>query len=197
MEIKTKRLTVRPIQAGDEKEVHEYAGDPTITMMYFLPNETFEETAAFVRRNAEEWHSADQTCFEFAILLDGKIIGGCDCDLGHSEDRSYATLGWIIRRDCRNRGYASEAASALLAFAFENLGIDKVYAQCDIRNQASFRVMRRSGMKCVNDRGTRTYPRTGETSGEYTCLITRDEWEKAKERRDRIPEPAEGGKEQP
>ena len=26
MEIKTKRLTVRPIQAGDEKEIHEYAG---------------------------------------------------------------------------------------------------------------------------------------------------------------------------
>jgi hypothetical protein len=29
----------------------------------------------------------------------------------------------------------------------------------------------------VDDKGTRTYPRTGKTSGEYTCLITREEWE--------------------
>ena len=149
MEITTKRLTIRPIRAGDEKEIHEYAGDKSLTMMYFLPNETFEETAAFVRENAAEWESGDQTNFEFVILLDGKIIGGC----------------------------ASEAASAVLDFAFERLAISKVYAQCDINNPASFAVMRRIGMKCVNDKGTRTYPRTGITSGEYTCMITREEWE--------------------
>ncbi len=180
MKIATKRLTVRPVQIGDEKEIHEYAGDQSLTMMYFLPNETFEETAKFVKENAEEWEREDQSNFEFVILLDGKIIGGCDCDLGHGEDRSYATLGWIIHRDYRNRGYASEAASAILDFAFENLKINKVYAQCDINNPASFGVMRKIGMKCIDDKGTRTYPRTGKTSGEYTCMITREEWEKTR-----------------
>ena len=177
-EIRTERLTLRPVRPGDEKEIHEYAGDREITMMYFLPNETFEETAAFVREHAGEWGSPDQTDFEFVMILDGRIIGGCDTDLSHSEDRSYATLGWIVNREYRNRGYASEAAAALLDFTFENLGVDKVYAQCDIRNPASFAVMRKIGMTCVDDRGTRTYPRTGITSGEYTCLITRGEWEK-------------------
>ncbi len=180
MKITTKRLTLRPIQAGDEKEVHEYAGDRSLTMMFFLPNDSFEETVDFVRRNAEEWDSEDQTSFEFVILLDGKIIGGCGCDLGRSADRSCASMGWIIRRDCRNRGYASEAASAVLDFVFENLKINMVYAQCDIMNPASLHVMRRIGMKCVDDRGTRTYPKTGKTSGEYTCMITRGEWERLK-----------------
>ncbi|MBQ6480341.1 MAG: GNAT family N-acetyltransferase [Anaerolineaceae bacterium] len=180
MEITTKRLTIRPIRTGDEKEIHEYAGDKSITMMYFLPNETFEETEEFVKKNAEAWKSANQTNFEFVILLDGKIIGGCDCDLGHSEDRSYATLGWIINKNYRNQGYASEAASAILDFAFENLKINKVYAQCDINNPASLGVMRKIGMTCIDDQGTRTYPRTGKTSGEYTCMITREAWEKAK-----------------
>ncbi len=179
MEITTKRLTIRPIQIGDEKEIHEYAGDKSLTMMYYLPNETFEETAEFVKKNAEEWKTEDQTNFEFVILLDGRIIGGCDCDLGHSDDRSYATLGWIINKNYRNRGYASEAASAILDFAFEKLKINKVYAQCDTNNPASFGVMQKIGMKCVNDKGTRTYPRTGETSGEYTCMITREEWRAA------------------
>ena len=181
MEIRTKRLILRPIREGDEKEIHEYAGDKEITMMFWLPNDTFEETAEFVRKNANEWNSEDQTDFEFVILLDGKIIGGCDCDLGHSKDRSYATLGWIINKAYRNRGYAVEAASALLDFAFENLGIEKVYAQCDVKNLASFAVMRKIGMKCIDDKGTRTYPKTGITSGEYTCMITLEEWKKIKD----------------
>ena len=177
MEIKTERLILRPVRPGDETEIHEYAGDRDITMMYFLPNETFEETADFVKKSAEEWGSPDQADFEFVILLDGRIIGGCDTDLGHSEDRSYATLGWIINKKYRNRGFASEAAAALLKFSFENLKVGKVYAQCDVNNPASFAVMRKIGMKCVNDKGTRTYPRTGITSGEYTCLMTKEEWE--------------------
>lgn len=32
--IATKRLTLRPIQPGDEKAIHEYAGDKCLTMMY-------------------------------------------------------------------------------------------------------------------------------------------------------------------
>ena len=177
LEIRTERLLLRPVREGDEKEIHEYAGDKEITMMYYLPNETFEETLDFVKRNAEEWKSEDQTDFEFVIVYEGRIIGGCDSDLGHSADRSYATLGWIINKEYRKRGFASEAAAALLDFSFEKLGIEKVYAQCDINNPASYAVMRKIGMKCINDKGIRTYPRTGKSSGEYTCMITRSEWE--------------------
>lgn len=38
MEIKTNHLILRSIRIGDEKEVHEYAGDKDITMMFWLPN---------------------------------------------------------------------------------------------------------------------------------------------------------------
>ncbi len=176
-ELVTERLVLRPVRAGDGAAVHRYAGDPDITMMLWLPNDTLEETEAFVEENAAEWESPDQTDFEFVILYEGEIVGGCDCDLGRSPDRSYATLGWIVRKDFRSRGNASEAASALLDFAFGLPGVGKVYAQCDVRNAASYGVMRKIGMRLVDDKGTRTYPKTGITSGEYTCLITRGEWE--------------------
>ena len=178
MELKTKRLTLRPVQLGDEKEIHEYAGDKEITMMFWLPNDSFEETAEFVKRNAADWGSSDQLDYEFVIVYEGRIIGGCDADLSHSEDHSYATLGWIINKNYRKQGFASEAAAALLDFAFTNLSINKVYAQCDCKNAASFGVMKKIGMTLVDDKGTRTYPKTGITSGEFTCLITREEWEK-------------------
>ena len=179
--INTNRLTLRPVRLGDENEIHEYAGDKDITMMFYLPNDTFEETCDFVRRNATEWDSPGQTDFEFVIIYDGKLIGGCDVDLSHSEDHSYATLGWIINKKYRNQGLASEAAEALLDFAFENLNVEKIYAQCDINNPASYKVMMKIGMTCVNDKGTRTYPKTGKTSGEYTCLITKTEWKNNRE----------------
>ena len=35
-ELKTERLTLRPIRLGDEKAIHEYAGDKDITMMFYL-----------------------------------------------------------------------------------------------------------------------------------------------------------------
>ena len=157
MELKTERLILRPVQPGDEAGIHAYAGDRDNTMMFFLPK-TFDETVEFVRRNALEWHSADQMNFEFVNLYDGRIIGGCDADLSHSEDRSYATLGWIIHKAYRNRGFATEAACALLDFAFTRLDIDRVYARCDIRNTASFAVMSSIGIRCVNDRGPGPIP---------------------------------------
>ena len=76
IELKTKRLILRPIRLGDEEAIHEYAGDKSITMMFFLPNDTFEETCEFVKRNVSEWQSEDQTDFEFVILYNGRIIGG-------------------------------------------------------------------------------------------------------------------------
>ena len=54
MELKTKDLVLRPIRLGDEAQIHEYAGDKEITMMFWLPNETFEETCDFVRNCARD-----------------------------------------------------------------------------------------------------------------------------------------------
>ena len=169
MELKTKDLVLRPIRLGDESQIHEYAGDKSITMMFWLPNDTFDQTCDFVRRCDEDWEKPFEQIedFEFAITLDGKIIGGCDCDLSHS-------------KNYRGRGYASQAGAALIDFAFTNLKIDRILAQCDCKNAASFGVMKKIGMQCIDDKGTRTYPRTGITSGEFTCQITRAEWESLK-----------------
>ena len=47
--INTERLTLRPVLTGDTDEIHRYAGDKSIDMMLFLPNDTVEQTAEFVR----------------------------------------------------------------------------------------------------------------------------------------------------
>ena len=85
-------------------------------------------------------------------------------------------IGWIIRQDKRGQGFATEAARALRAYAFINLKADHVQAHCDSRNAASEGVMKKLGMTLIDGTGTRTYQRTGITSGEYLYSISRQEY---------------------
>jgi RimJ/RimL family protein N-acetyltransferase len=45
------------------------------------------------------------------------------------------------------RGYATEAALAVIAFGFEELGLNRIYAQHMASNPASGRVMQKAGMR--------------------------------------------------
>ena len=169
--ITTDRLVIRPVEKVDCEAIHRYAGDPTIDMMMFLPNETVEDTKKFVGFAVSEWAKDDPEDREFVVLLAGEIIGGVN--LEKCEAANTYEIGWIIREDMRGKGYAAEAAKALTEYAFEVLSADRVQAHCDSRNKASEKVMQKIGMTLVDDKGTRHYPKTGITSREYLYAVTR------------------------
>ncbi len=73
----------------------------------------------------------------------GALIGGTGLHL-RSGDRS-REIGYWIRSDKTNRGYASEAAAALTQVAFGISRVDRVDIHCDPRNQASVAVARKLG----------------------------------------------------
>ena len=160
---------IRPIETDDCEAIHKYAGDPSIDMMMFLPNETYEETKKFTEFAVSEWVKEEPEDMEFVILLNGEIIGGVN--LERCEDDRIFEIGWTIRKDFRGNGYATEAAKALTDYAFNELNAEKVQAHCDSRNLASEKVMKKIGMTLVDDTGTRYYPKTGITSGEYLYAI--------------------------
>lgn len=170
-ELTTERLVIRPIETGDCEAVHRYAGDPSIDMMMFLPNETIEDTEKFVSFAVSEWAKDEPEDREYVILLNGEIIGGVNLERC-GEERIYE-IGWTIRRDCRGNGYATEAARALTDYAFEELNAEQVQAHCDNRNTASEKVMKKLGMTLADDTGKRYYPKTGVTSGEYLYVLRR------------------------
>ena len=163
--ITTERLKIRPVENADCEAVHRYAGDASIDMMMFLPNETIEETKKFVEFAVSEWEKEEPEDMEFVILLNGEIIGGVNLEKCGG-DRTYE-IGWTIRKDMRGKGYATEAAKALRDYAFEVWNAEVVQAHCDSRNRASEKVMKKLGMTLVDDTGTRYYPKTGISSGEY------------------------------
>jgi ribosomal-protein-alanine N-acetyltransferase len=66
-----------------------------------------------------------------------------DIDAEHSQ----AELGFWIGRPAWGRGYATEAARAVVRFGFEGLGLNRIYAYHMLRNPSSGAVLRNAGMK--------------------------------------------------
>lgn len=67
----------------------------------------------------------------------GKVIGNISCC---SRDFEAKEVGYIINADYQKKGYAAEALSAVIRHAFD-AGIHRVYAECDPRNERSWRLL--------------------------------------------------------
>lgn len=172
--VTTKRLLIRPITANDVDAIHTYAGDKSITMMTYLPKETRADTEAFVSYAVSEWNKDIPSDREYVILYEGKIIGGINLEYRYANDA--CEIGWIVHKDYRNKGVATEAANALIDYAFNTLLVQKVTSHCDSANAASEKVMKKIGMTLVDNNRTRFYPKTGITSGEVLYEITKEEY---------------------
>lgn len=151
MEIKTKRLTLTPLGIKYLKSVHEYASDSENTAyMVRLPNENIEETKEFLAGADAEWQKDKKQFFEFAVIFESIHIGAVSIYL---DKENAGELGWIINKKYWNRGFAYEAAQALLNFAVNELHISHFIAHCDCENTASYKIMEKLDMKrtCINE----------------------------------------------
>jgi len=70
--------------------------------------------------------------------------------------RQVLEIGYLFRRDCWHKGYATEAATACKQYAFETLGANEVCSIIRDTNTASQRVALRNGMT-VKDSWTKHY----------------------------------------
>ena len=86
--------------------------------------------------------------FTFAVVLksENKLIGGCGIYVSNTVNRE-AFLGYIFHRGYWGRGYATETASALVAFGFNRLKMHRIFATCDPQNLASIKVLEKVGMQ--------------------------------------------------
>lgn len=60
-------------------------------------------------------------------------------------------LFWAVEPDQQGHGYATEAAQAMIAYAFEHLRVGRVVATTEYANLASQAVMRKLGMTVVRN----------------------------------------------
>jgi RimJ/RimL family protein N-acetyltransferase len=85
-------------------------------------------------------------------------------------------IGWAFRADRQGRGYATEAALALMAFAFVELRCHRVIATCQPENVASWRVMEKLGMRREAHFRQGLHQPSGEWWDEYFYALLADEY---------------------
>jgi RimJ/RimL family protein N-acetyltransferase len=90
----------------------------------------------------EEQGSGTRLAIELAA--ETTFIGWC-CLMKWNPDYRSATMGYCLDDSAWGRGFATEAAAALLQWAFDTLDLNRVQAETDTRNGASGRVLEKLG----------------------------------------------------
>lgn len=163
MELRTERLILRPLCVQDMATYNAYAMDAeTCQYMLFLPHKTEEEALAELQACEANWQKEPIAGYEMAVMLEGRHIGSVSLIPADGK----AVMGWILNKAYHGRGYAYEAARALMDYAVNTLEYTCIAAYCDARNLPSQKVMKKLGMQLVREQ-TRTYPDERGTAAEY------------------------------
>jgi RimJ/RimL family protein N-acetyltransferase len=169
--LQTTRLHLRPIAPDDAPAIHAYMSDPIVTA--FLPEGIFDEAAA--RNFAQKQSGEDAT--EVAVIekASGQLIGHMPFHLWFSPE-TYE-IGWAFSRAAQGKGYATEAAGALMTYAFETLKAHRVIATCQPENPASWRVAEKLGLRREAHFRSALLQPSGEWWDEYFYALLAEEYE--------------------
>jgi RimJ/RimL family protein N-acetyltransferase len=148
MEIRTDRLLLRELAEDDWAALLAYHRDPLYRRFYDRRHDTEEDARAFLRPFLEWQREEPRRMFNLAITLPatGELIGITGVRQRQS-GQPRGDIGYELAPWHWGRGYATEAARAMLAFGFETLGLHKIEARCLAVNAASVRVLERLGMR--------------------------------------------------
>ena len=143
----TARLVLGAFEQNDAADLQRLAGEREIADTTLAIPHPYELDHALAWIGNQRRETARGRAANFAIRLStGSPIIGCvglrDIDREHLQ----AELGFWIGRQWWRLGYAKEAASGVLRFGFETLGLNRICAHHMLRNPAAGRVLESIGM---------------------------------------------------
>jgi RimJ/RimL family protein N-acetyltransferase len=144
----TARLRLEPINESYYERMRVLNTDPEVmTYLNAGQPETEEDTRAAISRTMGRWVEWGYSWWAMIRLDDGALVGMA-CLQHLSGDRANPLeIGWRLARTSWGQGYASEAAAAIVAHAFDVVGAPEVVAVAHPDNAASIKVMTRMGMQ--------------------------------------------------
>jgi len=145
--IETKRLLLRPLQAGDADAIYAYLSREDVCRYLLHPPRTFGEVEDRIAASRSEMTEAGQAMLLGVTERDsGALVGDAVLFCRNAEHRS-GEVGYVFNPDYSGRGYATEASAALLRLGFDELGLHRIEGRIDARNTPSARVLERLGMR--------------------------------------------------
>jgi ribosomal-protein-alanine N-acetyltransferase len=141
--LETERLVLRPWRFEDLADLLAYTTDPEWGRFLPVPQPYSEEDGR--RFIAGQVLQDRRDRFSWAVTRQGRVIGGVDLVL--LGEKRIAEMGYSMSRAFWGRGFATEAARAVIEAAFQSDPVlHRVRASADARNAASLRVLEKAGM---------------------------------------------------
>ncbi|CAH0338634.1 GNAT family protein [Rhizobium sp. CECT 9324] len=142
----SQRLVLRSPHVEDIDALAYLANNAAIaTMVSRMPHPyTAKDAADFVRRtNIGE---IGKCVYAITKAENGEFLGCCALE-PHAADEDTLEMGYWLGEPYWNRGYATEAAHALIDMAFRTRDIARIDARCRVTNIASRRVIQKCGFQ--------------------------------------------------
>jgi ribosomal-protein-alanine N-acetyltransferase len=148
----TSRLTLRPPQAKDFKEMALHMADSRIpTFLAWEPHKSIQETESLIEALIDSQKKGKS--FHWIIVHGGNAVGLASIIDVLREHRCWtlnrAELAYWVAPEAQGRGLATEAASKIMEFGFSRLGLNKLRAYHASDNPISGRVIQKLGFRRV------------------------------------------------
>ncbi|MGW4032520.1 GNAT family N-acetyltransferase [Streptomyces sp. NPDC004838] len=144
----SERLALREVRSDDTVDVLAIYGSPQATEHLSFAPRTREQVTAIVDGSIAS--AAAEPRIEYALAVttrdDDRLIGCARLALDPHQQRA-ATIGFALGPDIWGSGYGTETVRLLLAVAFEDLDLHRVWGARSPLNRISARTMTRAGMR--------------------------------------------------
>lgn len=142
--LETERLIVRPITLDDAEACFSWNSDERVAKYMSYPRCTdISQTIDWIKStltDEQEWNWA------FVLKAENKVIG--TGGIGPNKFmEGYWGIGYNLHYDYWHKGYCTEAMRAIVDFAHNELGVNKICSDHAIENPRSGKVMEKLGLK--------------------------------------------------
>jgi aminoglycoside 6'-N-acetyltransferase len=173
--IRSERLLLRRLAAGDADALAAYRSDPEVARYQSWDTPFSTEEA---RSLIADFAGADVDgpgWFQWAVerVDEPGIIG--DLGVNLLDDGKQAEIGYTIAPAFQGCGYGSEAITRMVDHLLVDRRLHRVSAECDTRNEASLRLLERLGFRREGHRRSSTWSK-GEWTDDYLYAVLSHEW---------------------
>ena len=173
MIIETKRLVLREMNTEDYDALYAVLADSDIMQHYPY---TFDEARVrgWIERNIERYRIFGFGLWAVCLKDTGEMIGDCGLTMQNIGGVIKPEIGYHIRKDMQQKGYAKEAASAVRDWTFENTTYNMIFSYMKYTNTPSAKSAQSWGCHFIEEFEDEINERT------KVDAITREEWKKLK-----------------
>ena len=175
--LETYRLILRKFTLDDAKDMFNNYGSDSDTSKYLVWNthKNIEDSISYIKDVLEKYKKDSFYCWGVVLKETNALFGAIsviDLDIKNHT----AEVGYCYGSKWWGNGYATESFRRVIAFLFDEVGIETIYADHYLDNVASGRVMEKCGLKKEGILRKRMYDKNGNLSDLVSYSILKEEY---------------------